>query len=129
MKPVDAKMETCPLKHEIRASLWERYARAVVGTGRLKSYLTLYSPAMMDIKHFHRCGLLEFRNVYQGVVAVTNDHDAYTEAITRGRGRPKLVIPADIDDLLMNSRRLSPTNRQRFRSQFPFQVVNLDYTN
>jgi len=123
-------MEICPLKHEIRKSLWERFARAVVGSRGLRSYLTLFSPAMMDIKHFHRCGLLDFsENVYKGVVAVTNDDDAYNEGITGGRGRPELIVAADIDRLLIDPKEVPPIDCKRFREQFPFQVVNLDYTN
>ena len=52
METVDEIMARCPLKHDVRDSLWVPYARKLCGTGSLAKYLTLYSPPMMDIKHF-----------------------------------------------------------------------------
>ena len=129
MRSVDAIMERCPLKHEIRRSLWERYARQIVKNRALRSYLTLYSPPMMDIKHFQKRGLLDLSdNVYRGVVAATPYDDAYHQAITSGRGRPELVIKADVNLLLVGARSLPRRDRQRFLERFPFEVVNLDYS-
>ena len=128
MRPVDFKMETCCLKHEIRCALWERYARAVVGRrGTIRRYLTLFSPAMMDIKHFHRQGLITFtRGQYDGVVGITNDQGAYADAIGSGAGRPQLLIQADVNDLLVRPAQY-PRFARAFRQMFPFDIINLDY--
>jgi len=128
VKQVDLKMETCCLKHEIRCVLWERYARKVAGRGgRIRRYLTLFSPAMMDIKHLHRQGLISFDGGrYDGVVGITNDEGAYANAISSGGGRPELLVPADIDDLLVRPARY-PRYASAFRKMFPFDIINLDY--
>ena len=130
MRAVDWKMQSCPLKHEVRSVLWEKYARKAAGRRRkIRRYLTLYSPAMMDIKHFRRRGLIDFSdNQYKGVVAVTNDREAYQHAVTGGEGRPELVAHADINELLAHPSRF-PRYKKRLREFFPFDVVNLDYTN
>jgi hypothetical protein len=124
---VDDIMARCPLKHEVRDLLWVPYARKVCATGHLSKYLTLYSPPMMDIKHLHSNGLLRLDSEsYQGVVAVTYDSIHYAEAMTRSGGRPALLLSGDIDCLLTQEDR---ADAKRLRDEFPFQVINLDYTN
>ena len=129
MSFVDDIMAQCPLKHEIRASLWEPYARKVAGPGPLLSYLTLYSPPMMDIKHLEQKKLLRFDGEkYVGVVAVTYDENAYAEAVSSSRGRPQLLLKGDINELLVAARGGGEAARQ-LAEHFPFQAINLDYTN
>lgn len=129
MRSVDKKMEDCPLKHHIRCELWEKFARKAVGRRHIRKYLTLYSPAMMDIKHFEERGLIKTeQDRYVGVVGVTDDEDAYHQATTEGTGRPEFLLCADIDDLFA-----SPQSREKqaraLYSLFPFDVINLDYCN
>ena len=124
---VDDIMARCPLKHDIRDSLWVPFARRVAGAGSLSKYLTLYSPPMMDIKHFHRNRLLDYDGeTYRGVVAVTYDARHFAEAMKKSAGRPALLLPGDIDQLLTAE---DTPDAERLRSEFPFQVINLDYTN
>ena len=129
MISVDEKMQRCCLKHEIRRVLWEKYARAVVGNARPIKYLTLYSPAMMDIKYFERQGLIRYeKQRYVGVAAVTKDEEVYAAAIAAGAGRPEFLAMADLNDLLVRPSK-RPKYSRRFRSMFPFDVLNLDYCN
>jgi len=124
---VDDIMARGPLKHDVRDLLWAPYARKVCATGALSKYLTLYSPPMMDIKHLHSNGLLRSDGEsYQGVVAVTYDRGHYAEAMTRSGGRPALLLSGDIDCLLTQE---DSADAKRLRGEFPFQVINLDYTN
>ena len=127
MRSVDERMASCPLKHQIRISLWQRFA-ALVGRP-IRSYLTLYSPPMMDIKLFHSAGLVQLEgHEYKGVVAVTYDGDAFAEALSQSEGRPELLVSGDINNLLAGSGARSP-NGMRLRNKFPYDVINLDYTN
>ena len=129
MRTVDEKMQKCCLKHEIRRALWERYAVAALGSRRPMKYLTLYSPAMMDIKYFERQGLIRLADgKYLGVAAVTNDDEAYAAAIEGGVGRPQFLAPADLNDLLVRPLKY-PKYSAPFRGMFPFDVMNLDYCN
>lgn len=124
---VDDIMARCPLKHEIRDSLWVPFARKVAGSSALSKYLTLYSPPMMDIKHFHQNHLLDYDGeTYRGVVAVTYKEKHFAEAMGRSAGRLALLLPGDIDQLLTAE---DTPDAKRLRSEFPFQVINLDYTN
>jgi hypothetical protein len=124
---VDDIMERCPLKQEVRNSLWAHFSGLVSSGKPLKSYLTLYSPPMMDIKHFHRRGLIAYDGEqYQGVVAVTYVRQHYAEAMRLSAGRPQLMLYGDINDLLI---RQHGADVKKLRQQFPLQVMNLDYTN
>ena len=124
---VDDIMARCPLKHDIRVSLWVPFARKVAGSSALGKYLTLYSPPMMDIKHFHHNHLLDYDGeTYRGVVAVTYIERHFAEAMKKSAGRPALLLHGDIDQLLTAE---DTPDAKRLRSEFPFQVINLDYTN
>jgi len=124
---VEDIMARCPLKHDIRDSLWVPFARKVAGSRALSKYLTLYSPPMMDIKHFHRNRLLDYDGeTYRGVVAVTYDEGHFAEAMKKSAGRPALLLPGNIDSLLTVE---DTPDAKRLKSEFPFQVINLDYTN
>jgi hypothetical protein len=127
--PVDEIMAKCPLKHEIRTALWQKYIQKLCGSSPLQSYLTLYSPPLMDVKLFADKGLIEFDgDVYKGVVGATYDKPAYAKAIRQLRGRLELLLPVDINKLL--SRPISYRDYARqFNDHFPFQAINLDYTN
>jgi hypothetical protein len=90
-------------------------------------YLTLYSPAMMDIKYFKQQDLIKYENnKYVGVAAITNDKDVYAVAIGSGAGRPEFLALADLNDLLVRPYKY-PKYSQSFRDMFPFDVMNLDY--
>ncbi len=124
---VDDIMARCPLKQEIRQSLWGKFARQVSGGKRLASYLTLYSPPMMDIKHLHRCNLLDFDGEsFRGVIAVTYNREHYAAAMRRSSGRPELLLCGNINDLITQG---NTDDAKRLRKCFPVQVINLDYTN
>jgi len=129
VKPVDAIMARCPLKHEIRRTLWEDYARRVAGSGYLKNYLTLYSPPLMDVKWFHEQGLLEYDGEkFVGVVGATYDSKAFSSATGQLKGRPDVLLPVDIRHLLVRPSQYAAYAKQ-LEQHFPFQVINLDYTN
>jgi len=82
---------------------------------------------MMDIKHLHRSGLLGYDGeTFEGVVAVTYNAAHFAEAMKRTNGRPQLLLNGDIDQLLTQDDTL---DAKRLRAEFPFQVINLDYTN
>lgn len=122
---VDQIMERCPLKQDIRAAFWEPFIRRHVRRARIRKYLTLYSPPMMDIKHLQHRRLIDFDGeTYHGVVAVTYIEEHYAAAISRVSGRPELMIPGDINELLSG-----PTTKgaKRLLDAFPFEVINLDY--
>jgi len=125
MHPSDHLMETCPLKHHIRRELWLRYIKLVVGDGKLTKYLTLYSPPMMDIKLFAKQKLVEHDGEkYKGVVAVTYDDEAYDKAISTIPCRPEVLLVGDINTLITRA-----SSDKQLQEKFPFQVINLDYTN
>ncbi len=120
-------MEQCPLKQEIRGSVWARMAARIAGGDSLVNYLTLYSPPMMDIKHFEREGLLTYDGEkYAGVVAVTYNPKHYSEALRRSKGRPELMLHGDINQLLTAQR---SSVAKQLQQAFPFQVINLDNQN
>ena len=117
----------CPLKQEIRVSLWEPFVRSLTGGRPLQNYLTLHSPSLMDVKHFADVGLIEFdeqKQMYSGVVGVTYDSGAYAKAIKLGLGRPEVLLPGDINKILtqVENRRL-----KQLLEKFPFEAINLDY--
>jgi hypothetical protein len=117
----------CPLKQEIRATLWEPYLRKLTSGAILANYLTLYSTSMMDVKYFVDKRLISFDSgVYKGVVGVTYSGREYAEVVGRGKGRPELLIEGDIDDILTNGKNIK---HKQLLEKFPFQAVNLDYTN
>jgi len=116
----------CPLKHEIRASLWEPYVRKLTGSTALRSYLTLYSTSLMDVKYFADRGLVVFDGeVYRGVVGVTFVPEAFAEAVRRGQGRPEKLLTGDIREILTETK---TSRHKELREKFPFDAVNLDYT-
>ncbi|GAH48289.1 unnamed protein product, partial [marine sediment metagenome] len=85
MSPQVEVWDLCPLKQEIRAKLWESYVRKVTGGAALRSYLTLYSRSLMDVKYLTERGLITFDGEkYRGVVGVTHSPPAYAQAVRRG---------------------------------------------
>jgi hypothetical protein len=118
---------SCPLKQEIRACLWEPFIRELIGGRTLESYLTLYSPSLMDVKYFTDAGLIGFdtqKGMYKGVIGVSYDKQAYAKAIELGIGRPELLLTGDINDILTDVKK--PTYKQLL-DKSPFEVINLDY--
>lgn len=125
MAGVDALMETCPLKHEIRVKLWAPFIQKLRKKG--VSYLTLYSPPLMDVKYLHTRGfILHESGVYSNVVGVTIDKDAFADATGTIEHRLDLLVPGDVNDLLTDSNRSE--NAKDLAKRFPFDVINLDYT-
>ncbi len=125
MADVDDLMQKCPLKHEIRVKFWAPFIR------KLKrapiSYLTLYSPPLMDVKYFNHCGYIKAVNgKYSDVVGVTVDKDAFADSNSSLDNRLELLLPGNINDLL-NGKNKS-TFAKQLESKFPFDVINLDYT-
>src|SRR5579871_6905961 len=106
MPSLDEKMRTCPLKQDIRVTLWETFVRKIISPGqKITSYLTLYSPPMIDIKHFHDVGLLDINeSKFSGVVAVAISHKDYIEALSEVPVRPEVMVSGNINDLLKLSR-------------------------
>jgi hypothetical protein len=126
MKQVDTKMAECPLKHEIRVNFWEPFIKKL-GRSSL-SYLTLYSPPLMDVKYFSMQGYIERTGgKYARVVGVTNDEKAYADASTELDNRLELTLPGDINELLGAEKGKVAVIKQ-LRESFPFDVINLDYT-
>lgn len=118
---------TCPLKQEIRVGLWESFVRSLTGGRPLQSYLTLYSPSLMDVKHFGDTGLIEFdeqKHMYKGVVGVTYDTKAFAEAVKLGLGRCEGLFPGNINEILTQVK--NPQHKQLVE-KFPFEAINLDY--
>jgi len=118
---------TCPLKQEIRVGLWEPFVKSLTGGRPLQNYLTLYSPSLMDVKHFTDTGLIDFdeqKNMYRGVVGVTYNYGAYAKAIKLGLGRPEMLLPGNINEILTQVK-----NRchKQLLEKFPFEAINLDY--
>jgi len=117
----------CPLKQEIRVSLWEPFVRSLTGGRPLQNYLTLYSPSLMDVKHFADTGLIEFdgqSQMYKGVVGVTYDDTSFAKAIELGLGRPEVLLPGDINKILTQ---LKNPHHKQLVEKFPFEAINLDY--
>lgn len=126
MVPQVEPWAACPLKQEIRAGIWESYLKNLTGGAALRSYLTLYSPSLMDVKYFAERGLIIFdREVYKGVVGVTFSALGYPEAVRRGEGRLELLLIGDIRQLLTQTK--SRKHKQLY-GKFPFDAVNFDYT-
>lgn len=125
MADVDKIMETCPLKHDIRVNFWRRFIQKLKKTPI--SYLTLYSPPIMDVKFFHYCGLIEEKDdVYSNVVGVGLDVNAVSETNTNLNKRLELLIEGDINTLI-NGERKGDLKAKQFDEKFPFDVINLDY--
>ena len=125
MADVDELMSRCPLKHEIRVNFWSYFIK------KLKrapvSYLTLYSPPIMDVKYFRHCGYISNQDgVYSNVVGVTIDKEAFADSNSALDNRLELLLPGNINSLL-NSRNKS-TSAKQLADKFPFDVINLDYT-
>jgi hypothetical protein len=84
---------------------------------------------MMDIKHFAKQGLIEFDGeVYKGVVAATYDEAAYSDAFSGSKGRPELMLLGNINNLLVPPF-TRPRESKKLKGMFPFDAINLDYTN
>jgi len=118
---------TCPLKQEIRVSLWEPFVRSLTGGRPLQNYLTLYSPSLMDVKYFADTGLIEFDKLkqrYKGVVGVTFDTTAFAKATKLGLGRYEGLFPGNINEILTRGKK--PYYNQLLE-KFPFEAINLDY--
>lgn len=126
MSRVDELMANCPLKHEIRVKLWRPYIIKLNKTPI--SYLTLYSPPIMDVKYLHHCGLIEVRDgVYLNVVGVGIDAEAEADTITNLDKRLALLLNGNINTLI-NGDRASANKVKQLEERFPFDVINLDYT-
>jgi hypothetical protein len=122
MYDIDEKMATCPLKQEIRQNLWEIYIRKLKKSSI--SYLTLFSPPLMDVKHFANKGIVVFQDgIYKNVVAITRTwKEGYNKIIKESRGRPELIKVGLINDFLSQK-------DKELIDKFPFDVINLDYCN
>jgi hypothetical protein len=117
----------CPLKQSIRVELWEPFIRSLTGGRPLQKYLTLYSPSLMDTKHFTDAGLIGFddqKKMYKGVVGVAYDDTAFAKAIKLGLGRPEVFLRGNINEILTQ---LQSRSRNQLTEQFPFEAINLDY--
>src|ERR1035437_2382129 len=124
MKPVDDLMIKCPLKHEIRVTFWEPFIR------KLKknpiTYLTLYSPPLMDVKYFFHKGLIEVNDgVFTNVVGVGIDAESEAESNAQVNYRLDLLLHGDINELLDESTKTK--KKAQLIEKFPFDVINLDY--
>jgi hypothetical protein len=127
MREIDKKLLDCPLKHDIRVTFWIPFIQ------RLQKnpirYLTLYSPPLMDVKLLHSRGLIEKRGEkYVNVVGVTDDPEAFSAANSELDNRLEHLIFGDINELLAKDRDDEEMIKQ-LKSKFPFDVINLDYTN
>lgn len=126
MKGVDDLMATCPLKHEIRVSFWEPYIKKL-GTKPI-SYLTLYSPPLMDVKYLHSIGLIDADEVsYTNVVGVGINIDSEADTTANLDKRLSLLLSGDINTLITDGANKSLKVKQ-LEEKFPFDVINLDYT-
>ena len=61
------------------------------------------------------------------MTGVTLDEDAYAAAIDQSSHRPELLVLGDINQLLL--KRPPSAQAKQLRNAFPFQAINLDYTN
>jgi len=123
---VDELMATCPLKHEIRVGFWEPY---IIKLKRKPiSYLTLYSPPLMDVKYFHKQGLIqETDGVYMNVVGVGINVEAEADTTSNLKNRLDLLLSGDINTLI-NGAKSKAEKVKQLEDKFPFDVINLDYT-
>lgn len=123
MATLDNTMATCPLKHEIRTALWDKYVSKI--KKEHKKYLTLFSPPLMDVKYLQRKGHIEINDYrYNDVVGVylqDKKDENYTKIISEGKARIGSLIEGDINDINKINREIKP--------HFPFDVINLDYCN
>jgi len=122
MATLDRTMARCPLKHEIRTELWNKYFTKINKTD--KNYLTLFSPPLMDVKFFNKEGHIKIVDYkYSDVVGVylPSDHDKnYTQIISEGQARIGSLVKGDIDNKEVI---------KELKNNFPFDVINLDYCN
>ena len=126
MRNVDYLMEKDPLKHEIRVNFWSPYIKKL-NKSPIK-YLTLYSPPLMDVKYFNKIGLISSTSEkYEGVVGVTNDGKEYSASISTLKKRLEKLLRGDINKLL-SSENDSRNEVKDLKESFPFDVINLDYT-
>lgn len=118
-------MATCPLKHEIRVNLWRPFILKL--RKRPITYLTLYSPPIMDVKLLQHHGLIEVNNEkYLGVVGVGINTESEADTVTNLDKRLDLLLSGDINTLI-NGTKASKKAKQ-LDEKFPFDVINLDYT-
>ncbi len=115
-------MANCPLKQDIRESLWEQYIKKL----EIKpiKYLTLYCASLMDVKHFYNKGYIKLKKgVYEGIVGITKEpQKGYSETISEGVGRLELLTEGLLHNLLEK-------RDKDLIEKFPFDVINLDYCN
>ena len=121
MSGISDLMSECPLKQYIRDKFW------VPNINKLKKnqirYLTLYEPPAIDIRHFHKRGLIEYKDaIYRGVVGVTYNEEGYSKTINNLQGRPELLKLGEMNKLLQSE-------DKELISKFPFDVINLDFCN
>lgn len=122
---VDELMATCPLKHEIRVSLWRPYILKL--RKRPITYLTLYSPPIMDVKLLQHLGLISVDDEkYLGVVGVGINAESEADTVSNLDRRLDLLISGEINGLI-NGKKTSKKVKQ-LDEKFPFDVINLDYT-
>src|SRR5260221_4885412 len=122
---VDELMATCPLKHEIRVNLWKPFIAKL--RKRPITYLTLYSPPIMDVKLLQHYKLIDVDNErYLGVVGVGINAESEAETVSNLDRRLDLLRSGDINGLI-NGKKTSKKSKQ-LDEKFPFDVINLDYT-
>ncbi|MBS1687532.1 MAG: hypothetical protein JSS96_02315 [Bacteroidetes bacterium] len=122
---VDEIMATCPLKHEIRVNLWVPYIKKLNKTPI--SYLTLYSPPLMDVKYLEHCKLIEEKDgVYKQVVGVGIDAEGEANTVSQLDKRLELLLSGNINNLINGT--IKTAKVKQLEDKFPFDVINLDYT-
>lgn len=120
MPEINELMATCPLKQCIRENLWGKYVTKL-GKKPIK-YLTLYSPPLMDVKHFTCLEYINLDNMeYKDVVGITNEK-SYAQTISEGKGRLGLLKTGYLHELITKK-------DKELLNRFPFDVINLDYCN
>lgn len=121
---LDETMARCPLKHQMRVWIWERYIRKLQ-KAKIK-YLTLLSPPLMDIKHLASIGYVTLvSGMYEGVATIIDKlRGPFSQVITEGKGRPEHISVGLLHNLLSQS-----SHDKDLLKLFPFDAINLDYPN